>query len=180
MYEAGADAIPLPDGACDVVLCQLGLQFFPDRLAALREMRRILRPGGRLVVAVVGPMPRIFGILGEALARHVGPQLAGFVNAVFSLYDTDELHSLIGDAGLHDVTVQSRTRRCDPRSPEEFLWQYVHSTPLAPAVRQADEEGRAALARDVVTGWQPFVEDGALTYQPNIILATGRSRRSAG
>jgi ubiquinone/menaquinone biosynthesis C-methylase UbiE len=56
-YESSAEAMPLPDEAFDVVLCQLGLQFFPDRLAALREMQRVLAPGGRLVICVVGPKP---------------------------------------------------------------------------------------------------------------------------
>jgi len=47
--EADALAMPLPEAAFDVVLCQQGLQQFPDRRAALREIRRVLRPGGRLL-----------------------------------------------------------------------------------------------------------------------------------
>ena len=59
--------------------------------------------------------------------------------------------------------------------PEEFLWQYVQSTPLAAAVAQADEESRAALERNVVAKWQEeFVEDGALMLQPGIVVATAR------
>ena len=46
-HEASAEAMPLPDAAFDVVLCQMGLQFMPDQLAALREMRRVLARGGR-------------------------------------------------------------------------------------------------------------------------------------
>jgi ubiquinone/menaquinone biosynthesis C-methylase UbiE len=50
--EASADALPFEDGSFDVVLCQQGLQFFPARAAALGEMRRILRPGGGVGIAV--------------------------------------------------------------------------------------------------------------------------------
>jgi SAM-dependent methyltransferase len=50
--EASATDMPLPDGAFDVVYCQLGLQFFPDRPAALREMHRVLGAGGRLGLMV--------------------------------------------------------------------------------------------------------------------------------
>ena len=50
--EASADKLPFPDGSFDVVYCQLGLQFFADRAAALREMRRVLGPGGRLALMV--------------------------------------------------------------------------------------------------------------------------------
>jgi SAM-dependent methyltransferase len=72
-YEAPADALPFPDGAFDIVPCQLGLQFFPDRLGALREMRRVLAPSGRTLVLVPGAVPEIFAILEEALAAHYTP-----------------------------------------------------------------------------------------------------------
>ncbi|HSO54831.1 MAG TPA: methyltransferase domain-containing protein, partial [Actinomycetes bacterium] len=50
--EANAVALPFPEATFDVVLCQQGLQFFPDRPAALREMHRVLAPGGRLALSV--------------------------------------------------------------------------------------------------------------------------------
>jgi ubiquinone/menaquinone biosynthesis C-methylase UbiE len=49
--EGTAVELPLIDAACDVVLCQQGLQFFPDQPAALREMHRVLRSHGRLVLS---------------------------------------------------------------------------------------------------------------------------------
>src|ERR1044071_8993676 len=56
--QASALALPFPDAAYDVVLCQLGLQFFPDRRAALAEIRRVLVPGGRIGLNVYGPSSR--------------------------------------------------------------------------------------------------------------------------
>jgi ubiquinone/menaquinone biosynthesis C-methylase UbiE len=50
--EASADALPFEDGSFDAVLCQQGLQFFPAQAAAVSEMRRVLRPGGVVGVAV--------------------------------------------------------------------------------------------------------------------------------
>jgi ubiquinone/menaquinone biosynthesis C-methylase UbiE len=50
--EASADKLPFPDGSFDVAYCQLGLQFFADRPAALREMRRVLSTKGRVAVMV--------------------------------------------------------------------------------------------------------------------------------
>src|SRR5690606_30574041 len=66
-HEASAEAMPFPDASFDVVLCQMGLQFMRDQQAALREMRRVLVRGGRLILNVPGPRPRLFTILGEAL-----------------------------------------------------------------------------------------------------------------
>ncbi len=175
-HEANAEAMPLPDGSFDVVLCQIGLQFVPDKPAALREMRRVLAPGGRLVINVPGPTPRVFAIFAEALARHINPELAGFVHHVFSLHDTRELQDIIRGAGFPEVATQSNAKTLRLPPPREFLWQYVYSTPLATAVAQADDESRAALERDIVAKWQAFVEDGALMVQLGVVVATARNK----
>lgn len=173
-HEASAEAMPLPDESFDVVLCQMGLQFVPDRRAALREMRRILASGGRLILNVPGPTPRLFAAMGQALARHIGAEAAGFVNHVFSLHDTGELQELIGGAGFHDVSVQVETKTLRLPPPDEFLWQYVHSTPLGGTVAQVDDEHRGSLERDVVANWQEFVKDRALMLQVRVVVATAR------
>ena len=87
--QASAERLPFPDESFDVALCSLGLPFFPERAAALREMRRVLVPGGRIAFNVPGPAPRVFTVLEEALARHAGDEAAAFVRLVFSLHDTD-------------------------------------------------------------------------------------------
>lgn len=84
----------------------MGLQFMPEREAALNEMRRVLASGGRLIINVPGPTPPAFGILAEVLTRDLGPGAAGFVNQVFSLHDTAEVRSLLSGAGFRDVSVQ--------------------------------------------------------------------------
>ncbi len=173
-HEASAESMPLPDEAFDVVLCQLGLQFMQDKPAALREMWRVLARGGRLVLSVTGPTPEPFAIMEEEMERHIAPRMGAFVGMVFSLNDTGELERLISDAGFCDVTVRAAPRPLRVPPPEEFLWQYVHSTPLAQAVGQAGEEARAALERDVVARWKPFVEDGVFTIRPRMIVASAR------
>lgn len=173
-HEASAEAMPLPDEAFDVVLCQFGLQFVPDKPAALREMRRVLAPGGRLAINVPGSTPPIFAIVDEALERHIGPEAAGFVRMVFSLHDPDEIRNLINSAGFHDVDVQPGTKTLRLPPPEEFLWQYVQSTPLAAVMARADDQSRAALERDVVAKLQEFVKNGALIFQHDPVVATAR------
>ena len=173
-HEASAEAMPLDDASYDVVLCQMGIQFMPEKHAALREMRRVLVPGGRLILNVTGPTPRPLTIMREALAQHIGAEAAGFVNQVFSLHDTAEVENLVGGAGFHDVSVQSDTKRLRHPAPTEFLWQYVQSTPLAVAVAQVDDDRREAFERDVVAQWQEFVEDRALVVPVRMVVATAR------
>jgi ubiquinone/menaquinone biosynthesis C-methylase UbiE len=109
-HEAPVESIPLPDESHDVVLCGMGLQFFSDRSAALREMQRVLESGGRLVANVPGPTPPVLHAMAEALSRHIGPDVAGFVHAVFALHDPDEIRSLVVDARFRDVEVPRISR----------------------------------------------------------------------
>jgi ubiquinone/menaquinone biosynthesis C-methylase UbiE len=172
--EASAESMPLPDGAMDVVLCQMSLQFIPDGLRGLREMRRVLTPGGRLALNVPGPAAPMFDILADAMGHHIGPQAQGFVQAVFALNQEAELEKLLRDAGFRQVTAQAETRELSLPAPRDFLWQYVGSTPLAAIVADADEEERSALEREVVDGWQKFDSGDGMRYRQRVVVATAR------
>ena len=164
-YEASAESMPLPDASFDVVLCQMGLQFVADKLAALREIRRVLAPGGRALISVPGPTPALFDIMSQALARAIGPEAAGFVGVVFSLHDAGELEGLFRAAGFARIESWSKPKALRVSAPREFLWEYIHSTPLVPAVMGAAEAKRAALESEVVSRWQPFAADGGMRFE---------------
>ena len=173
-YEAGAEAIPLADGAFDVALCQLGLQFIANKLGALREVRRVLAPGGRLVLNVPGPTPPLFAVLADALATHIDPRATSFVHIVFALHDERELRELMNAAGFQDVRVHTRRAKLALPPSSQFLWQYVSSTPLANVVAAASDESRAALEGEVVEKWREFASDGALRFDVAVTTVVGR------
>lgn len=172
--QSGAEDMPLPDEAFDVVLCLISLQFMRDKRAASREMRRVLVPGGRLFLNVPGPAGKMFVFLAEALERHISPQAAGFVNQIFSLHDTTEIQQLLSEAGFRDIAVQANNKVLNLPPSKEFLWQFVSSTPLAGMVAEVSEEVLAALEREVVEKWHDFEDDGALKYQQRIVVASAR------
>jgi SAM-dependent methyltransferase len=174
-HEASVEDMPLPDGSFDVVLCQMGLQFVADKKAAATEMQRVAADGGRLVLNLPGPTPPPFTIMAEELARHVDPELAGFVHAVFSLHEPDQVTGLLEDAGLQDVVVDQRPKRLVLPPPEDFLWQYINSTPLGDTVAKADESVRIALRDSVVPRWTPFAHDGALVVEVTMLTAIART-----
>ena len=173
-HEAPAEAIPLPDEGFDVVLCGMGLQFFSNRETGLREMRRVLVPGGRLLANVPGPTPPPLEAMAEALSRHVSPESASFVHTVFSLHDADEIRSLATAAGFDDVEVRSESVALHLPPPADFLWQYIHSTPMAAVVASVDEERLKALERDFSDRCRAFVEAGALVGAVRISTLTAR------
>lgn len=172
--EANAEALPLPDGSFDLVLCQLGLMFVADRPAAVREIHRVLSPGGRVAINVPGPMTRVFEIMGEALGRHIAPDLAGFLQVICALHDPSALDGLLRAAGFLDVTVETTTKTLRLPPPADFLWQYISATPMAALVAEVDAERREKLENDVVAQWQAFVDRGSLVLDLPILTATAR------
>ncbi|MGH6924743.1 MAG: class I SAM-dependent methyltransferase [Propylenella sp.] len=174
-YEASVESMPLPDGAFDVVLCQMGLQFVPNKPAALGEMRRVLTEGGRAVATVPGPTPDLFSILVDGLARRIGPQASAFGRMVFSLHDTGELRKLLQEAGFRDVEVDSTLARLEVPGPRDFLWQYVASTPMAEMVMNADKESRDALEREITDQWKKFCTNGGMSFEVRMTTAMGRA-----
>jgi SAM-dependent methyltransferase len=120
-------ALDLPDGAFDVVTCQQGLQFFPDRGAGAREMRRVLAAGGRVVVAVWrGPEHHpLYARLAEVEAPFLAELGAAVTSddllAPFSLGDAGQLSDLLTDAGFHDGEVVERSIEARFATPDRFV-----------------------------------------------------------
>ena len=172
-FEATAESMPLPDDAFDVVFCQLGLQFIADKLAAVREMRRVLTPGGRVLVSTPPPNA-FFSVLDDALARHVGSEAAGFVRTVFSLNEPSAIVNLFREAGFRDVAVRTDAKALRLPTAREFLWQYVHCTPLTLMLSTLDAARVVALENDVVHGWQPWTNDRGMEYEQGMNVAKAR------
>jgi ubiquinone/menaquinone biosynthesis C-methylase UbiE len=172
--EGDATALPLDDGTFDVVLCQLGLQYFGDRLAALQEMRRVLVPGGRSVVLVwqsIEASPG-YAVFADVLGRHVGPGAATLMRAPFVLGDTHQLHALMTNAGFHDVSVRGETGTVHFESTEHFVRYQVAGSPLAAAVGDASAAARARVLRDVGTTLAPYETAEGLSFPIAAHVAT--------
>ena len=176
-HQANAEELPLPDEAFDAVLCSISLQFFGDKVAALREMGRVLAPGGRVALSTPGPTPPVFEALDEVLGRHMGAEASMFVRAVFSLHDPAELRDLLQSAGFDDVEAEHHRLPVRVAPPADFLWQYVQSTPLSAAAAQLDDDARAALERDAVEQCEPFVDGDGIEMDPGLVVATARRTR---
>lgn len=173
-HPSSAESMPVSDASFDVVLSQMGLQFVPDKIAAVQEIARVLAPGGRVALNVVGPRPGLMSVLAGALATHVGSDSSKFVDIVFSLHDTDRIQSLLAEAGLREVSVTSRIKTLELPPPAEFLWQYIHSTPLRGLVARVDDDVRAALENEVLRGWQAFMRNGTLRLELPVVEATAK------
>jgi len=175
--EGDATAMPFPDQAFDVVCCQLGLQYFPDRPAALREMHRVLAPGGRLMLLVWQAIDRSpgFALLAEALEQHVGAPAAAIMRAPFVFANPDEVRALIAGAGFQDVRIRGATGTVRFPSAEQFVQYQVAGSPLAGPVGEASEEARAALVSEVKAAVQPYEGSEGLAFPIGAHIATGHA-----
>ncbi len=171
--EGSATAVELPDKSIDVVLCQQGLQFFPDRLQALREMHRVLVPGGRALLSVWKSAGPYNTAVGDALERYVDTGTATKYRANRMVPDADELHNLLGEAGFRDVHVRPSVKTIVLPSIEEFVLCHLSSSPVAGAVAAMTESQRAALAGQVRAELHRYADgDGvAVPDETNLVIA---------
>jgi SAM-dependent methyltransferase len=146
--ECPADSLTVADSDFDLVTCQQGLQFFPNRLAALTEMRRALRPEGQLGVAVwcdIETCPP-FAALAHAVGQVLGAESADSYRAgPWGLGDSTALVRLVTDAGFDQVNV----RTCElplvfEGGPRQLILT-LHAASVAAAVAALSTAELAAL-----------------------------------
>jgi SAM-dependent methyltransferase len=172
--ECPADSLRVSDDAFDVVSCQQGLQFFPDRPAALAEMRRALRPGGRLGVAtwcVVADCPP-FAALADAVGQVLGAETAKvYESGPWGFSDSDLLAQLVMDAGFTNVAVRKYQLPLVFEGGSSQLLQTLRAASVATALAELPESEFAAFAAAVDETTRPITFDGIIrSYASSHVL----------
>jgi SAM-dependent methyltransferase len=163
--QGDATALPFADASYDVVLSQFALMYFPDRTAALKEMVRVLRPGGRLAIAVWGPYERATGyvLLTEITQRRCGQAAADVLTAPFALGDKDMLLDLCKAAGIYDAVVTLQEGTIKYPTIEVFVETEVKGSPLEALLDEASYQGLMQEAKETL---QQFHDDGDAVIMP--------------
>ncbi|MGF1631720.1 MAG: methyltransferase domain-containing protein [Kiloniellaceae bacterium] len=170
--EGLAEELPFGDGSFDVVASQFGLMFFEDRVKALAEMGRVLRPGGRLTVAVWDSLERTPGYQAMVglLQRLFGEEIAGALRAPFVLGDPRELHRLFAAAGLPDPRIDTPVGAACFPSIADWVRTDVKGWTLANAI---DDAQYAQLQQEAQRELRRFATaDGAVRFDAPAHIAT--------
>ena len=157
--EGNAGDLDLPDAAFDLVLCQQGLQFFADPLAAVQQMRRVLMSDGRVGISVWRTLARhpVYQALFEATARHLGVPMSA-VDVSFSLGDPEELRMVLRDGGFDRINITPRSLDISLQSPERFVQLTVRGAATSvPAFARLDPPAQAALVQAVAVEMEPII-----------------------
>ena len=150
-----AETLALPDASFDIALCALGLMYMPDPERALREMRRVLRPGGRVSLAVWGERAKcgwsaIFPIVDDEVASEVCPLF-------FRLGEQGALAGLCADAKFEEIRHRRIATTLTFADANEACDAAFIAGPVALAWSRFDGEVRARVrARylDAIESWR--------------------------
>jgi SAM-dependent methyltransferase len=176
--ELDLEQIDQPDESYDVVLCREGLMLVPDPAQAAREIRRVLRPGGRIAIAVWGPRERNpwLGLVLDAVSAQLGkpvppPGLPG----PFSLSDSQRVEAILVEAGLQDVEISEVPTPARAHSFEAWSTSTLAlAGPLAKLIASLPEGGRQALTARLREAVDPFVTPTSVEIPGLTLLASGR------
>jgi SAM-dependent methyltransferase len=176
LRQMQAEWIDLPTASVDGVLSRFGYMLLVDPEAALRETRRVLKPGGRVALAVWAPLEENpwMSVVREAIdAAGLAPTVAPGEPGPFALSAPGAVDELLGTAGFDDVEVEALDLRFE-RASLDAWWDYMMQTSpsLSEIVRDLAPAEHYKLRDAVDAGYAPYVrEDGSLLLPARALVA---------
>ena len=151
--ESPAAPLKVDDASFNVTVCQQGLQFFPEKVEAIKEMARATRPGGRLAIAVWGSLQQcpIWGEVYAGLQETVPAAIADMMKAPFSLGDAQQLTALAEEAGLSDIKIKTCSLPLTFERGVDQAIRVLDATPLAPQIAALPSETQHTMVENLQT-----------------------------
>ena len=170
-----ATDMPFADATFDCVICQHGLQFIPNKAAAVSEMHRVLADRGRTVISVWRSIEHCpwQAAIADAVERNVGSEQAAQIRSAFSFGDADQLQQVIVAAGFRGVEIRIERETIRHASMAEYVPGYISATPVAAAVAGLDKEAQAKFTTDVRDALAAYRVGGGLAAPIEAHVAIG-------
>jgi len=163
----------LPPGHYDVVMSQHGYHYFPDKPAALREVRRLLAPGGRIAFSIWDGHSPYTDAVCAAVAQHISPDVAMKQRAQRETPSAEALVAQVRDAGFSKVTVQRQELMIDVPAAAEFVPLHLASMPIASAFAALADEAKQALVDDVTDALRAYAVGDRMVYPDAVHVVMG-------
>jgi ubiquinone/menaquinone biosynthesis C-methylase UbiE len=177
--EGSALDLPFPSASFDLVLCQLGLQFFPDQKRALREMCRVLSNSGRIALSVFSPIEHTPGshALVLALDRVLGPHASSIKRGEHAFEHQDQLRNLLVNSGFAAVEMERVVQQLAFPSVLDYVRFQLLATPMKVLLKDRTD-GQAVISQIAAEiarlSTASMLRDGAFSFPQEAYVATAR------
>jgi len=171
-YVSDVTNIPVVSDTFSHVFCQQGLQYFPDDLAALTEMGRVLSVDGKLVLTVWGPANDYFLAQSAAMEKWVSAKAGEMALAPFSYPAPSRVPELLARLGFKDVTVGTVSIERVIRDAETGIREDILGSPLGSMIENIEPSVMDAVVRDIISACSEYLKNGDLIIVQESTLIT--------
>ena len=158
----------------DVVLSQQGIQYFPDKDAAVRELFRVLVPGGQILMSVWKGHSAFSTAQVNAVERHISSEWADKVNSQRTPPALDDICRVMDAAGFTDVSTTTQELEMHLPLPRDYVPQHLSAMPVAVAFSALNETDREAFLSQMEEELQGFVQGEQVVVPDAVYLISGR------
>jgi ubiquinone/menaquinone biosynthesis C-methylase UbiE len=173
--QADALSVPYEDGAFDVVVCQFGAMFFPDKVQAYREARRVLRPGGCFLFNVWDRISEneFAEVITEALAARFPADPPRFLARIpHGYHDGSNIRADLNEAGFVEILIEAVEETSRASSPRVPAVAYCQGTPLRAEIEARDPSGLEAATEHAATALAQRFGPGPIEGRIQAIVIT--------
>jgi ubiquinone/menaquinone biosynthesis C-methylase UbiE len=164
-HEGDVTDLPFDDASFDAVLCQQGMQFFPDIQGAANELNRVMVPDGRLVFTIWSPIEEnpYLDALAHALEQHLSEQAANGLRGAFAKSYSVDFEPALRNAGFKQIEVDAPRLAFHLPPLEEQLPGHMASLPMADAISALPDEAKVSILNDVRFALKEFANQTGLS-----------------
>lgn len=168
-----AEKLEFPDASFDLAVCRFGLQIVTDPDRAIQEMRRVLRPGGRMAATVWGPGERVpaIDVIVAPMLEFAEPDETGYIPTPYEMGGEDELVEILRKAGFRDPAEKRVTHEFTFRDGKTFFDAILKGTPIGHSLLEEDEPTQKAVLAKTAKNLEKWtLPDGSIRVPAEAVV----------
>ena len=177
-HHADAHTLPFPDAVFDLATCRFGIMFFRDPGGALKELRRVLKPGARACFVVWGPFEQPYwqSMMGRVVHHVGGPVIPPGAADPFSFAVPGSLSNVLRGAGFDTVQEETKTVPWSWPGTPESVWEYARAVaaPLKPLLDRVPNATWPAIHANVRLALEKLYDGEQINFGATVVFASGK------